>query len=397
MSEENNNSAWWIPVDQEKARTYGSGFVPVDLNSQQQGKRTRLGEVSFFLALILALLAGLTGGVVGELVGSQSRSVKFLTSNTVVDRAPDSIAAIAARISPSVVSIQVQTTSGADTGSGFFISSDGYLITNNHVIDAAAISGGEITVSLATGKSYVAKIIGRDTAYDLAVLKIDVTNAPAMKLGNSDSVLVGDPVIAVGSPLGLAGTVTSGIISAKNRAVTAGSSDGVESSYINALQTDAAINPGNSGGPLVNVAGEVVGVNSAIASLGSQSLFGSSSQSGSIGLGFAIPINQAKRTVNELIKSGHSSYPVMGVQLDNSYSQGARIADTATGVRAGGPAAAAGLQRGDIILQIDNVAIASSQDAIVAIRSHNIGDVIKVIVSRNGKKLTFSLRLASSS
>ena len=397
MSGQNNNSPWWIPAHDSTSQPYGSGFVPVDLGGTTPAKRSRLGEVSLVLTLLLAVLAGITGGVVGEELGSQTRSIKFLSSHTVVDRAPDSIASIAARISPSVVSIQVNSGTSSDTGSGFFISSDGYILTNNHVIDSAASSGGDINVSLSTGGTYLAKIIGRDTAYDLAVLKINVTDAPAMKLGDSDKILVGDPVIAVGSPLGLAGTVTSGIISAKNRAVTAGTSSGVESSYINALQTDAAINPGNSGGPLVDTAGEVVGVNSAIASLGDQSLFGSTSQSGSIGLGFAIPINQAKRTASELIKSGHSYYPIMGVQLDDTYTQGARIADTSTAIRAGGPAEKAGLKPGDIILQIDNVSIGSSEEAIVVIRSHNIGDVVKVVVLRNNKKYSFSLRLASSS
>jgi putative serine protease PepD len=327
-------------------------------------------------------------------MGSQSRSVKFLSAHTVVERAPGSIAAVAARISPSVVSIQVQSDSAADEGSGFFISSDGYILTNNHVIDAAA-NGGSINVVLTTGGTYPAKIVGRDTAYDLAVLKINVTNAPAMQLGNSDLIQVGDPVIAVGSPLGLAGTVTTGIISAKNRAVTTDSEGVAQNSYINALQTDAAINPGNSGGPLVDMAGDVVGVNSAIASLGQNNPF-SSSQAGSIGLGFAIPINQAKKTANQLIKTGHASYPIMGLELDSSYTQGAKVVNGPNAVKVGGPAAKAGIHAGDIILQIDNVIVGNSQEAIVAVRSHNVGDLIKVVISRNGKKLTFTLRLASS-
>jgi putative serine protease PepD len=394
MNNQSDKSPWWIPAEHNQ-QPLGSGFNPINLDEIRGKSSSRFGEVSFVLALILAIMAGLIGGIVGEMMGSKSRSVSFLTSHTVVERSPDSVAGVAARISPSVVSIQVQSDAGSDEGSGFFISNDGYILTNNHVIDTAATNGGSISVVLSTGRTYVAKIIGRDTAYDLAVLKINVTDAPAMHLGNSDLVAVGDPVIAVGSPLGLSGTVTLGIISAKNRAVTAGGNGAVESSYINALQTDAAINPGNSGGPLVNMAGDVIGVNSAIASLGANSPF-SSGQAGSIGLGFAIPINQAKKTANQLIKTGHSSYPIMGIALDSSFTQGAKVAEGSSGVRAGGPAARAGIRPGDIILKIDNVMVANSQEAIIAVRSHNIGDQITVLISRGGKKLTFTLRLASS-
>jgi len=255
----------------------------------------------------MALIAGVIGSLLGRnLVLSQNTGL--VQSTSTVERKPDSIAGIAARVSPSVVSINVTSASGGDTGSGFFIASNGYILTNNHVVEAAAQGSGSITVNLINGKNYSAKIIGRDSSYDLAVLKIEVADAPALTLGDSDKVEVGDNVIAIGSPLGLAGTVTSGIISAKNRAVTSGNGAG-ESSYINALQTDAAINPGNSGGPLVDLSGAVVGVNSAIASLGSA--FGS--QAGSIGLGFAIPINQARKTADQLIKSGNATYPIVGM------------------------------------------------------------------------------------
>ena len=214
----------------------------------------------------------------------------------------------------------------------------------------------------------------------------------ALQFGDSDEVAVGDSVIAIGSPLGLSGTVTLGIISAKDRAVTAGDDD-AESAFINALQTDAAINPGNSGGPLVNSTGAVIGVNSAIASLGTSF----SGQSGSIGLGFAIPINQARKTADQLIKNGKATYPVMGISVDMNYSgDGAMIAKTAGAIVPGGAAAKAGLKSGDIITEIDGRAITSSEELIVAIRSHNVGEEIEVTYKRGGTSETVRLTLSAS-
>jgi putative serine protease PepD len=204
---------------------------------------------------------------------------------------------------------------------------------------------------LNNGDIYSATIIGRDASYDLAVIKISATNLPALEFGDSDKVAVGDSVIAIGSPLGLSGTVTLGIISAKDRPVTAGDS-GSGSSFINALQTDAAINPGNSGGPLVDLSGAVIGINSAIATTGSA--YGG--QSGSIGLGFAIPINQARKTADQLIKSGSSTYPIMGVSLDTRFTgNGAKIANEPGAVSAGGPAEGAGIKAGDVIIKSGTV------------------------------------------
>ena len=232
--------------------------------------------------------------------------------------------------------------------------------------------------------------MGRDNSYDLAVLKIDVTSAPTLQLGNSDLVQVGDSVIAIGSPLGLSGTVTSGIISSKNRAVTTGNGSG-ESSFINALQTDAAINPGNSGGPLVDATGAVIGVNSAIATLGS------SSQSGSIGLGFAIPINQAKKTAEQLIKTGSATYPIMGISVDTRFTgTGALISSESIGVTPGGPADKAGLKIGDIITNFDGVEINNSDELIVAIRSKSVGDKVKVKYIRNKISKEATVTLAAS-
>jgi putative serine protease PepD len=211
------------------------------------------------LALI-ALLAGALGGFLGINAGGGSpfREVNLVSSTSTIERAPDSVAGIAQRVLPSVVSINTTTVNGGGSGSGFVIDSSGYILTNNHVISDAVLSGGKIQVTLNDGSTYTGKVIGRDASFDLAVLKIEATGLKALQFGDSDKIAVGDAVIAIGSPLGLSGTVTTGIISAKDRAVTTGDS-ATESSFINALQTDAAINPGNSGGPLVDATGAVIG------------------------------------------------------------------------------------------------------------------------------------------
>jgi putative serine protease PepD len=318
--------------------------------------------------VVLALVAGLLGGVLGgdATKGLISSGVNLVSSTSTIERSPDSIAGTAARVLPSVVSIETISSDGGGSGSGFVISSNGYLLTNNHVIaDADAI-----TVLLNDGREFLAKILGRDESYDLAVLKIQATGLKALQFGDSDKVQVGDSVIAFGSPLGLSGTVTQGIISAKNRPVTVGDRNSV-TSFISALQTDAAINPGNSGGPLVDSTGAVIGVNSAIATLGT------GSQTGSIGLGFAIPINQARKTADQLIKDGKATYPVIGVSIDMNYnSGGALIAKKASAIVAGGPAAKAGLRPGDLITAIDGIKINTPEELIVQIRTNSVGDEV---------------------
>ena len=345
-------------------------------------------------ALLLAIIVGIVAGTIGaSSTGSLfGRSVSLVRSTSTIERPVGSVAEIAQRVLPSVVSIDAQSGAGGATGSGFVIDSAGYILTNNHVIAASVTSGGTITVQLNDGTSYPAKVIGRDSAYDLAVLKIIGANLKALQFGDSDKVAVGDSVIAIGSPLGLSGTVTLGIISAKNRAVTAGESN-TDNSFINALQTDAAINPGNSGGPLVDATGSVIGVNSAIASLG----VSQGTQSGSIGLGFAIPINQARKTADQLIKNGKATYPVMGISVDMNYSgNGALIAKNTKAITPGGPAAKAGLKSGDIITEIDGRAITSSEELIVAVRAHNVGDTVSVTYKRGATTASVSLTLTAS-
>ncbi len=372
---------WWVSDGQSLAST----FAPI-------APLKRVVQVTWYMALAMSLIAGVVGALIGKAAFDNSNHL--ITSTSVISRAPNSVAGIAARVLPSVVEVDSSTTTGTDTGTGFFIQSDGYIMTNNHVVEAAVLAKTPITVKLSNNKQYTATLVGRDTSYDLAVLKIDVTGAPALVLGNSDNVLVGDPVIAIGSPLGLQGTVTTGIISAKNRPVTTSSDNTAgENSFIDALQTDAAINPGNSGGPLVDSTGAVIGVNSAIASLGG-SIAG---QPGSIGLGFSIPINQAKKTAEQLMKTGTSHYPIVGMSLDTSFAgPGAKIANTANAILPGGPAANAGLQKGDILLAIDGHDISVADDLVVAIRAHSIGDTVTLKYRRGSVTKTVQITLVAS-
>ena len=367
------NTPWWQPAVENKTRIY----------IQKRNNSSLL-----VLVVVVALIAGAIGASIGRTT-TQNIGANLVQTENVVERAPGSIAALAARLIPAVVSIAVSGAGNSGTGSGFFLDSDGFILTNNHVVESAA-NRGRITVETSDGKKYPATLVGRDSSYDLAVLKINVQAAPTLQLGNSDQVMVGDSVIAIGSPLGLSGTVTAGIISSKNRAVTTGNGFG-ESSFINALQTDAAINPGNSGGPLVDSTGAVIGVNSAIATLGV------SSQAGSIGLGFAIPINQAKKTAEQLINTGSATYPIMGISVDTQFTgAGALISKESTGITPGGPADKAGLRKGDLIVALDGSDIENSDELIVAIRSKNIGDKVKVKYKRNNITREVDVVLAAS-
>ena len=296
--------------------------------------------------------------------------------------------AIASLVTPSVVSISVSTASGGGTGSGSIYKSSAtssYIITNNHVVNTSGASA-TIKVELSNGDQYPAKIVGQDPGYDLAVLQIQMGNLPTVTLGDSAKVSVGDPVLAIGSPLGLASTVTSGIISALNRPVSTGTVD--QQSYVNAIQTDAAINPGNSGGALIDSQGRIVGVNSAIATLSN------GGASGSIGLGFAIPINEAKRVIDEIIATGKSTRPVLGVYFDPTYTGGgAKIARLSPNEGA----EKAGIPVGAIIRSIDGAKIPDTDTAIVRIRSYVPGATVTIVVDLpGGGSKTFKVTLGSA-
>ncbi|MEO6145139.1 MAG: trypsin-like peptidase domain-containing protein [Dermatophilaceae bacterium] len=348
------------------------------------------GVISAIVAgsLVMAMVAAVIGGIAGGFLVSRrdgtavSLAVPPAGSTS---RPAGSIADIAARSLPSVVTIRVEGSDASGTGSGFVVRKDGYILTNNHVVDAAAATG-KITVLFSDGKTVEAKIVGRDESYDLAVIRVDRDDLPALALGASSTVVVGDPVIAVGAPLGLESTVTSGIVSALNRPVTPGGSADSKASFINAIQTDAAINPGNSGGPLLDMEGRVIGVNSAIARLaGSGDPAGG--QSGNIGVGFAIPSDQARKTSEQLIATGKATHPVIGVMIDTTYDgEGVKIAtvtkDGSPPITKGGAAEKAGLRPGDVIIAFDGRPIAGPDEFVVAIRARSVGDQVVMTVRR---------------
>lgn len=371
----------------------------------RSGPRTRtLITFGMLIALIAALLGGLAGGYIGSRRASSGVISQIYSpgpSGTVTNRPPTSVAGIAARILPSVVMIKVN--GGTGTGSGFIISG-GYIITNNHVVTLdGQVHGAKLQVVFNSGQTASAKLIGTDPYSDIAVIQPQgISHLFAVQLGNSDGVVVGDPVIAVGSPLGLAGTVTSGIVSALNRPVQAGDQTGSASpAYIDAIQTDAPINPGNSGGPLVDARGQVIGVNSAIATLSGGSV-GGGARSGSIGLGFAIPINQVRRVAEQLVATGKAIHPIIGAVIDMSYTgDGARIATSSTGgqspIARNGPAARAGLRPGDVIVAFDGKPVSSADELIVDIRSHQPGDKVRITYRRGSFSHTVTLTLAAAS
>lgn len=304
-----------------------------------------------------------------------------------------SLNTIVNKVSPSVVTINVTTPTGGGSGSGSIFktsSTFSYVVTNNHVIEDAVGGAGIITVGLDNGDQATATIVGRDPNYDLAVLRITKSNLPTIELGDSSQLKIGDQVIAFGSPLGLDRTVTSGIVSSLNRPVVTG--DGVNSSesYVDAIQTDASINPGNSGGPLTDSLGRMIGINTAVATLGS-----TTGQSGSIGLGFAIPMNQALRVMNEIIDTGKATRPVLGVFFDRSFTpgKGAKISSLSPNEAA----QKAGIPVGAIITSINGVRITDQVSAIVRIRSFAPGDKVTIVATMpTGGSKTFNVTLGSA-
>ncbi|WP_327177826.1 trypsin-like peptidase domain-containing protein [Streptomyces sp. NBC_01335] len=355
-------------------------------------------------AVLLALVAGVVGGGIGAYVERNGglTTVHLPQADGVpAGRAPDSVAGIAASALPGVVTLHVSGAEESGTGTGFVLDDQGHILTNNHVV-APAGSSGDITVTFSGGESARAEVVGKDSGYDLAVVKVSgVSGLRPLALGNSDNVEVGDPVVAIGAPYDLSNTVTSGIISAKQRPITSGGEEAgaTDVSYVDALQTDAPINPGNSGGPLLDAQAQVIGINSAIraADTGSSE---TGAQAGSIGLGFAIPINQGKRVAEELINTGKATHPVIGVTLDMAYlGDGAKVNTEGAGgsaaVTEGGPGDLAGVRPGDVITAVDGVRVHSGEELIVKIRAHRPGDRLDLRLTRGGKELSMTLTLGS--
>ena len=372
--------AWRDPAPWQRPAGYAPPQPQHPGGRRRQGRRLGVGVV--VLLVLVALLGGIILGALGAraLWPAASSALPQSGSPTTTARAPESVAGIASAALESTVFIEVISGTTGSSGSGMVLREDGYVVTNNHVIAPAADGGGRVLVTLADGTQEEAEIVGRTSDYDLAVLKVDQEGLTPMALADSDAIVVGDPVVAVGAPLGLEGTVTSGIVSALNRPVQAGSS--ADASFINAIQTDAAINPGNSGGPLINTAGEVVGINTAIAQAGGR-------QTGSIGLGFAIPANQVRRTAEQIIETGQATYPVIGVALDTRYQgEGVLVLEEDSGetpaVTPGGPGEEAGIEPGDVITHVDGTPVTSSAELIVAVRARAPGDTVVLTVRSNG-------------
>ncbi|MFE6860364.1 trypsin-like peptidase domain-containing protein [Nocardia sp. NPDC057668] len=332
-------------------------------------------------AVALALFSGGIGGAVGALATRSDDGGTTITNaldaprqvNEVANAPAGSVQAVAQKVLPSVVMIRVQGNQAEGEGSGVVLSTDGKILTNNHVVSGAG-PNARMEVAFSDGSTAPATLIGADPVSDLAVIKVtDKKGLVPIELGASSNLQVGQSVVAIGSPLGLAGTVTTGIVSALNRPVSTSGEANSQGAVINAVQTDAAINPGNSGGALVDMNGKLIGINTAIATLGVSESAGG--QSGSIGLGFAIPVDQARRVADELIKNGRATYAQIGVKVRGQDDvNGARVLE----VTPDGPAAKAGLPNGAIVTKLDDQVIDSGNALIAAVRSHRPGDKVKV-------------------
>jgi len=354
--------------------------------------------------LIAAVVAAVIGGGIGAGTvalsdnngGSSSAGLAYSTQQAPAAKTDGTVTAAAAKIGPSVVTINVTSSQEQDTGSGVIIRQDGYILTNNHVISTAAGGGGQISVTFSDGRSESAKIVGTDPSDDLAVIKVNSSGLTAATFASSSALQVGQTVVAVGAPLGLSDTVTSGIVSNLARPVTTSDSNNDQASF-DAIQTDAAINPGNSGGPLVNLNGDVVGINAAIAtdqSQGGLQVPGQETQSGNIGIGFAIPSDEASRIAGELIKTGKATHAVMGVSVqDTQTGTSGALVHT---VVSGSAAANAGLKAGDVIIQLDNQRIDQADALVAAVRSHAPGQKVTVTYLRGSdQQHTTSLTLGT--
>ncbi|MGC9537061.1 trypsin-like peptidase domain-containing protein [Streptomyces sp. UG1] len=382
---------------------WGAGWGAAHQQPAPKSGRGRGGLLAG--VLIAALVAGGVGGGLGYTLAkndntTSSTTVSASDSGGSIKRDPGTVAGVAAKALPSTVTIQAESSAGeGGTGTGFVFDTEGHIVTNNHVV-ADAVDGGKLTATFPNGKKYDAEVVGHAQGYDVAVIRLK--NAPSglkpLTLGDSDKVAVGDSTIAIGAPFGLSNTVTTGIISAKNRPVASSDGRGSNASYMSALQTDASINPGNSGGPLLDAQGNVIGINSAIQSAANG--LGGTGQAGSIGLGFAIPINQAKYVAQELIRTGEPVYARIGASVSTQdTTDGAQIIEERNGgsdpIEPGGPADKAGLQPGDVITKLDDRVIDSGPTLIGEIWTHKPGDKVTITYERDGKSNTVELTLGS--
>jgi len=392
-------SPWWSDALNDPWRDPQSQALVVSTPEPEPPPPTDTGTFSaaqkglgliVAVSAVVALLAGSLGGAIGYFAavrgGEGSTNLGQPAPAPPPLRTSDSIPALVERVMPSVVTVQGPSGGGTSLGSGFVITADGFILTNDHVV--AGIDEGAVRVTLSDATTVAARVVGRDPESDLAVLKIDHDNLRPVELGDSDLVAVGDGVLAIGSPLALPGTVTSGIVSAVDRTLETTDVGGVHRYYA-AIQTDAAVNRGNSGGPLFDLSGRVIGVNSVIKSLSEDGR-----ETGNIGIAFAIPINQAGRVAAEIIDTGRARRTVIGAQLDE-YPAGGGVRIAA--VDAGGPAEAGGLRPGDIVVRLDTSVISEPHDLIALVRRHDPGTTVTVTYRRGAETQTTSVTLAADS
>ena len=385
---------------------YQGGYVPTAQETPRRRSRSALYAVPIAAILAAALASGTTyaltdHGKSTSAAGTGTNTVKLDPADYQNNNAVNWTTA-AQKVSPSVVSITVRSGNSGDQGSGVVLDKSGDIVTNNHVVAAAATSG-TVQVTLSNNKTYSASIVGTDASTDLAVIKLK--GAPntltPMPLGNAQALVVGQPVMAVGNPLGLSGTVTTGIISALNRPVNTSDSTSDQSTaapvVTNAIQTSAAINPGNSGGALVSASGKLIGINSSIATLGQSS---SSSQSGNIGIGFAIPVDVVKNITGQLLKSGKANHAQLGVMAADgtaTLNGATEAAAQVKTVNAGSAAGRAGLKVGDYIIDVDGQQVASSDSLVGFIRARNVGQKVVLTVVRGGQQQNVTVTLGEAS
>ncbi|HVW42960.1 MAG TPA: trypsin-like peptidase domain-containing protein [Amycolatopsis sp.] len=368
----------WTHPQQAQQPVYNTATLPQQPGVPQEERKRGAGKLVAGVAVLALVIGGGAGGLGGYLVshnsgasGSSYNALNQPVPSKQTTTAPaGSVESVAQKVSPSVVELQVSGSQAQGEGSGFVLSSDGYVLTNNHVVSVAA-QGGTIQAVFPDGTKANASIVGRDPTTDIAVVKVQgVHNLTPVELGNSDQLSVGQSVVAFGSPFELAGTVTSGIVSALHRPVQAGGSESDQTTVMSAIQTDAAINPGNSGGPLVNLSGQVIGMNSAIYSPQSSGGMGQQGEATNAGIGFAIPINQARRTAQEIINTGKATQTYIGASVSDAQAGGALIQQ----VQPSSPAEQAGLKAGDVVTKIDDLPINDADGLIAAVRTRAPND-----------------------
>ncbi|MBN1173375.1 MAG: trypsin-like peptidase domain-containing protein [Micromonosporaceae bacterium] len=367
----------------------GPELEPIDRLRAPTGRRPVGLGVLLAVAVVTALIAGGLGGTLGYVFAVRAGEAGGTglsgsqTTAPLTQRPPETVAGVAKKVLPSVVTLRIKAGAGTSLGSGFVVSADGYAVTNNHVVEGGE---GSVTITFSDATTAAATVVGSDPESDLAVVKINKGGLTPVEFGDSDALQVGDPVVAVGAPLALSNTVTYGIVSALDRPIRTDDSSG-GARYYAAIQTDAAVNQGNSGGPLFDGAGRVVGVNSVIGSLAEDQ-----EHAGNVGLAFAIPINQAKRVAEDIINTGKARRTVIGAQLDSSHrAGGARLASVETG----GPAASAGLRSGDVITKIGVGVVAEPWDLIALVRKYPPGATVAVEYTRDGGRQTSRVTLAA--